>query len=95
MERIAINRLAPRMERYMKTNAPWKNRTHMARRTLNARYKRERRGNFYIHLAHGVDYGNLLESMQSGRFAILRPTMNHFFQGVCEELFEGFEEGWK
>ncbi len=94
MERIAINRLAPRMETYAKTHAPWTDRTGNARRSLNCSYKRINRSTFNITLAHGVHYGHHLELMQTGRFAILKPTLRHFFGQAVDELFEGFKDGW-
>lgn len=68
------------LERKMKLEAKWENRTHEARKRLSASYKNEN-GIITITLAHGVDYGVFLElaHKKSGEefapFAIIGPVV--------------------
>lgn len=69
------------LEDYMKNNHVWKNRTHMAEETLSANFYEDNLTGFDyipvtlgISLEHGVYYGQYLEQMQEGKFAILEPT---------------------
>lgn len=62
------------VEPYAKKNARWKNRTWMARRSLNA--KVEKKGlKYQISVAHGVWYGVRLETWFEKRYAILWETI--------------------
>jgi len=85
MEKVAINRVAPMMENYAKQNAPWTDRTGEARRQLAAKYTRTDESTFTVTLSHGVHYGYWLEYKDSGRYAILRPTLNTLFPDIVEE----------
>lgn len=70
------------LERYMKTNHKWQNRTGMAEATLSANYYEDSQGSnsefipviLGIELEHGVYYGVYLEKAMEERFAILEPT---------------------
>lgn len=90
MESIAINKVAPMMERYAKTNAPWRDRTGEARKRLSAKYERTSDTTFDVSLSHGVPYGVHLEFRDSGRYAILRPTLNTLFPSIADEYFEAW-----
>lgn len=59
---------------YAQTNAPWDDRTGMAREGLITEVN-EVDNEIYLVLAHTVDYGQWLETIQSGRFAIIMPTL--------------------
>lgn len=64
------------LERYMKANHPWKNRTGAAEAGLNARVSSSKMNYVQtITLSHGVPYGVYLEHSMERRFAILEPTM--------------------
>ena len=65
---------AKNLESYAKRNAPWTDRTGMARKSLNATTEKRSNG-IRITLAHGVDYGLWLELAHEKRFAIVRPTI--------------------
>lgn len=65
---------AKNLESYAKKNAPWTDRTGMARKSLNATTEKRSNG-IRITLAHGVDYGLWLELAHEKRFAIVRPTI--------------------
>lgn len=61
------------VERYMKNNAPWHDRTGNARRGLSANTT-ESFNAINMELSHSVDYGIYLEYAMELRFAILEPT---------------------
>lgn len=64
------------LERYMKANRPWQDRTGAARAGLSARLSSSR-ANYVqtIELSHGVPYGVYLEYSMEKRFAIIEPTI--------------------
>jgi hypothetical protein len=67
---------ATRAESYARTNAPWTDRTSNARNGLQA--KASRAGSTHrITVSHSVPYGIFLEVRNSGKYAILRPTVDH------------------
>lgn len=63
---------------YARQNAPWTDRTSNARNGLFAQtaYTRNRKA-FVMVIGHSVPYGLWLEVRFSGRFAIIRPTVNY------------------
>lgn len=61
-------------EELMRENAPWTDHTGDARAGLNAMPYVEH-PSYVIVVAHGVDYGIYLETAHSGRFEIIRPTV--------------------
>lgn len=64
------------LERYMKANRPWHDRTGAARAGLSARVTSSRMNYVQtIALAHGVPYGIYLEQAMEKRFAIIEPTI--------------------
>lgn len=65
---------AKSLESYAKKNAPWTDRTGMARKSLSATTSKRSNG-IRITLAHGVDYGLWLELAHEKRFAIVKPTI--------------------
>ncbi len=78
-------RLAQDILNYAKQNAPWADRTGDARRMLDVDVS-ESGGAVYIQLYHQVDYGLWLEVIQSGRFAILMPTLERFAGTMIEDI---------
>ncbi len=93
---IAITKLtAARGERKMKTGAPWKDQTSNARNALFA--KDFKAGESYgVTLGHGVPYGIWLEVRWSGKYAIVRPTvqtlgpeMMTLVSGLFGRMFKG------
>lgn len=61
---------------YARRNAKWRDRTGNARGGLLGTYTGA--GNSHkITISHSVSYGVWLETRWSGRYAILRPTVNH------------------
>lgn len=62
------------MEQYAKRNAPWTDRTNMARNSLNGGGLKA--GDDLIsYISHGVEYGKWLEVIGAGKYAILQPTV--------------------
>lgn len=86
---LAIQRVAEQMisriRDWMKANAKWKDRTGDARRTLNAWAVNMSYGALVV-LSHGVPYGIYLETMQAGRFAILKPALNYWAPRFIEAM---------
>jgi hypothetical protein len=81
---------APRSTAYMKTNAPWTDRTTAARSGLNARANITG-SRFELVLAHAVSYGIWLEVCNSGQYAIILPAMRQAIrelQGLIDGLWE-------
>ena len=62
--------------RYMKDHAPWTDRTTNARNGLHTIPKSEG-GRHEITFSHTVPYGIWLEIANSGRYAIIMPSVHH------------------
>lgn len=73
----AFAKRAPDIESYAKNNAPWDDRTGAARNGLTAEVNRMD-GTISLDLFHTVDYGQWLEVIQNGRFAVILPTLEKF-----------------
>lgn len=101
--RNAMDRLAEEMETWAAANAPWKNRTFRARTTLEA-FALHDEANYIstAYISHGVPYGIFLETMNSGQYAIIEPTIQHFsgrflsrvveldsFDGIFNSMYGG------
>lgn len=65
---------ASEVEDYAQSNAPWEDRTGAAREGLTVTVDRQG-DEIVLELAHSVDYGQWLETIQAGRFAIIMPTL--------------------
>jgi len=73
--KVAIQYHATQAEAYARQNAPWADQTSNARNGLFA--KTNQRGRSYrIIVGHSVPYGVWLEVRWSGRYAIIRPTID-------------------
>lgn len=67
---------ARELEKYMKANHPWQNRTGNAEAGLSAKLSNSPRNYVQtIALLHGVPYGVYLEYSMEKRFAIIEPTI--------------------
>lgn len=62
------------VEAEARQNAPWADRTGMARSGLEATVKNDN-GEIIMMLAHTAEHGLWLEVIQAGRFAIIMPTL--------------------
>lgn len=79
MDRVltaAIAYHATRAGGYARDNAPWTDRTSNARNGLFATAERDR-PRYRIIVGHSVPYGIWLEVRFAGRYAIIRPTIDH------------------
>lgn len=61
---------------YARQNAPWSDQTGNARNSLFATAERDAPV-YRIIIGHGVPYGVWLEVRWSGRYQIIRPTVDH------------------
>lgn len=59
---------------YAKDNAPWTDRTGMARAGLDVDVNMEQ-DDIVLSMFHTVDYGQWLETIQNGSLAIIMPTL--------------------
>src|SRR4051812_1824074 len=73
------------MLEYAQENAPWTDRTGEARAGLDVDVDHDN-GNAYVSLFHTVDYGRWLEVIQSGRFAIIMPTLELFAGEIFDSV---------
>lgn len=79
--------------RYMKTNAPWTDRSGNARAGLHAKASPVNGGEaFELLVAHSMFYGIFLESRFSGKYAILMPTINHIGQLLISRIEAGLKK---
>lgn len=73
----AMKEAEDRILSFAKANAPWADRTGLARERLTT-YTSNDDGTIILELYHGVDYGLWLETIQSGRFATIMPTLESY-----------------
>jgi hypothetical protein len=69
---------------HAKAYAPWADRTGMAREGLETEVYEEA-GEIYLELYHTVDYGQWLETIQNGAYAIIMPTLEMYAERVFNE----------
>lgn len=87
---------APRSENYMRTNAPWTDRTTNARNGLFAQELDVNQDSWLLLLSHTVHYGIWLEIRNSGQYAIIRPSWlkaNKEVMQLLSKLFARMEKG--
>ena len=80
---------AGRLEAQAKQNAPWTDRTGNARKFLKGSVSIDEKA-ITIYLSHSVEYGIWLELANSGKYAILKPTM----ESRAEEIKKGLQDYW-
>lgn len=78
--RIAVEALD-----WAKQNAPWEDRTGMAREGLDTDVTMEHNTIIWT-LYHTVDYGQWLETIQNGRFRIIMPTLEQFAGKLANDV---------
>lgn len=76
---------APQMETHAKANAPWTDRTGNARQSLYGWWDKQGK-KVIVFISHGRDYGLWLEIRNSGRYAILWPTVEEFIPQIKSML---------
>lgn len=82
---------APRAEAYAKKNAPWRDRTSNARNGLFA-VPRVSPPKYQIIVGHSVPYGVWLEIRWSGRYQIIRPTVENEGAEVMRTVSKLFDK---
>lgn len=86
---IAFAYQAAQSTGYMKTNAPWTDRTTAARAGLHA-VSSHSGSRFELVLAHAVSYGIWLEVANSGKYQIILPSLraaSRELQGLLDQLW--------
>lgn len=80
--------IAQEVEEWMKTGAPWTDRTGDARRSLFTAVEHEVRAVAALLLSHGslIEYGVYLEHANRGRYSILRPALDYWSYRVFEDV---------
>ena len=81
---------AGRSTAWMKSNAPWTDRTTAARNGLHAVASHTPR-QFELILAHAVSYGIWLEVCNSGRYQIILPALRQ----ASRELQQLLDHAWR
>lgn len=74
-----------RIEGDTKQNAPWMDRTGNARQTLFARVLVVDRSILLV-AAQSVTYGVYLELKNGGRYAVILPTLQNYYQPVWDDV---------
>jgi hypothetical protein len=87
-----VENIAQEMLANARDNAPWADRTGAAREGLEVEVAKEG-GEIVITLGHTVDYGIWLELIQSGRFAIIMPTIEKYASEIHHAVAEGIFSG--
>lgn len=70
---------------YAQENAPWSDRTGAARAGLDTEVSREGT-EVVLTLFHTVEYGQWLETINSGEFAIIMPTLEALERQIMESV---------
>lgn len=74
---------------WMKENAPWKDRTGMARQSLRCVTDVSPK-EIVLKFSHGVDYGVYLEHKNAGKYAILRPAIDFWKDAIKKDIDDVF-----
>lgn len=77
---------APQIEAAAKTDAPWTDRTGNARQGLTGLAQDISETAVAIYLYHKMDYGKWLEVRWSGRYAVILPTLERFYEPIMRHL---------
>jgi hypothetical protein len=85
-----LSSYAVKAEQYAKEEAKWKDRTGDARKLLKGEAYYRPGVDMGIILAHGVEYGQWLETANDGKYAILKPTLDHFLPDAKADLTREF-----
>lgn len=78
-------RWAPEIETWMKTHAPWTDRTGNARQNLHTEVM-DLTSEIALLLAHGVEYGTYLELAHGGKYEIIGPALDEFTPRVWADV---------
>lgn len=81
---------AGNLEKEMKQDAPWQDRTGNARKGLKGSSAMDD-DNITITVGHSVDYGVYLELADDGKYAILKPTADK----NRDAIYKSYERLWQ
>lgn len=84
--RAIADRWTPVLEAEMKRRAPWQDITGNARQALHTEVDQVTSDMVEIILAHGVDYGIYLETMQAGRFSVIAPMIDEYAPQIWRDV---------
>ena len=79
----AMEEYADIIRDYAQENAPWNDRTGEARAGLDTNVEQVQ-GEIVLELFHTAEHGQWLETVQSGRWAIIMPTLELFAADAFE-----------
>ena len=81
-----LNLNAAEIETDMKRNAPWTDQTANARQTLRAFVYEPRPEVVALVAKQHMEYGKWLELKNGGRYAIILPTLEQYYQQVWSDI---------
>lgn len=84
-----LRNIAANAADHAQSTAPWNDITGNARRGLHAELVKEP-GAIILRLAHTVDYGKWLETIQDGKYAVIMPTLEKIGPQLIAEAMNGF-----
>ena len=87
-----VDSVAQSVKEDAQANAPWNDRTGDARAGLEVEVSDEG-GEVVVTLMHTMDYGQWLETIQSGRFAIIMPTLEKYAGEIQRAVGDGLGHG--
>jgi hypothetical protein len=76
----------PRIEAWMKQNAPWTDRTGNLRQSLYADMNAINEHLFLLYWDYGLDYGRFLEFGHQGVWGITYAALDHFYPMIVADL---------
>jgi hypothetical protein len=79
-------RYSVEIEAWIKSNAPWTDRTGNARQTLYSEVTDIANSAAIIIISHGVEYGTFLELAHGGSYAIITPALDHFIPRIWRDV---------
>jgi hypothetical protein len=82
-------RFSAEIEETAKRDAPWEDRTGLARISLRS-YVEQDEKTTAIYLSHGVFYGIFLETQRAGVNSIILPTLEKFYDPIKLALWKIF-----
>lgn len=89
---LTFDSMVPVAEGYMRTNAPWTDRTGNARAGLRAQHVANPMVRHELILYHTMPYGIWLEVRWSGRYAIIAPTIQEIGPDVMQRVVASVDQ---
>lgn len=77
---------APQVEAQAKQDAPWTDRTANARQTLFAQAMEVSKDVVSLYLSQKMDYGKWLELANGGKYQIVLPTLESFYNEIMQTI---------